>query len=1145
MITRCFGCMEEFDNSYGMCPHCGYEPDTEIESPIHMQPGVLLHGRYLIGKVLGFGGFGVTYIGWDFTLQLKVAIKEYLPSEFATRMIGQTQITVFGGKKEEQFDDGMEQFVEEAKRLAQFQNEDGIVRIFDSFAENNTAYIVMEYLEGETLTAYLERNGKIDGDKAIEMLVPVLKSLEIVHKAGIIHRDIAPDNIFLTKSGEVKLIDFGAARYATTSHSRSLTVIIKPGYSPEEQYRSRGDQGPHTDVYAIGAVLYRMITGTVLPDSMERRACFEKNGKDIVVPPSKNGKLTKNQETAVMNALNVRVEDRTPTAAKLLEELTAQKPVKRLLGKIKVTDLMRWPLWAKILIPSAGVAVVTLLVLLLTGVIGPKGSLMTDISLAENEARVPSVVNYSVDLAYGRLAEQGLDCRIIGAEYSDMIPNKTVIYQSIAAAQVVEKDTVVDVQISTDLGGAGIEEGSMPYVVYKNGNEAAELLKSMGMTVRTETVYDDLIAEGLVVAQSMEPGTDISNGGSVTLEISKGENPNKREPSSELVVLSREEYNLYVGDSVNLYAEGGTGSYSYESSDETVVTVSRKGEMTAVGAGTATITVSSGKKAEAAVCQVEVQDYTMTLMPDSLTMFADATAVLSVSGIPGNAQVVWTSGNEEVATVNENGKVTGIATGETTITATWDNGTKTYQVEVPVVVETAGITLDIYKISSFYVGETRTIKASTAPADQQVTWTSENDKVATVSSSGVVTAVGGGTTNITAGFTLDGKTYSETCEVTVIQPGVSLSKSNVSFFIGDSTPLTSSVTPSGTEVTWSCDDTGIAKVSGGKVVGVGAGTTTVRVKMTFAGKNYEATCKVTVTKPGVTLSKTSISLLPGASDSLTGKANPSSCEIKWSSSNNNVAKISNGKVTAGSVGTATITAQITYKDKTYKSTCNVTVAEPSISVSSSSGTITFAERDSDRQTATLTANVTPDGGKVTWESSNSSVAPVSGNGKTATVKAMAEGTATITATYSIAGTTVKDQCTITVQKAASTLKVYNLSYPKRGSVNDFYFDANISSNYSLVKLSGKGSAKSNALGISVSDTPDPLYFDAGLYEAGPRESNIITQYLINQYKSLYNLYVALANLVGADDSLTMTINSTVQDASGATVSFTIVYILDE
>lgn len=153
------------------------------------------------------------------------------------------------------------------------------MRVFDSFEENGTAYLVMEYLEGETLTALLEREGKLEPERAITLLEPVIRSLETVHATGIIHRDIAPDNIFLTKDGRVKLIDFGAARYATTSHSRSLTVIIKPGYSPEEQYRSRGEQGPWTDVYALAAVLYRTITGETPPDALERRAFYEKSGR--------------------------------------------------------------------------------------------------------------------------------------------------------------------------------------------------------------------------------------------------------------------------------------------------------------------------------------------------------------------------------------------------------------------------------------------------------------------------------------------------------------------------------------------------------------------------------------------------------------------------------------------------------------------------------------------------------------------------------------------------------------------------------------------------------------------------------------------------------------------------------------------------
>ena len=387
--------MEEYEGSYGsFCPHCGYKNNTPPESPLHMQPGTILANRYVIGKVVGYGGFGVTYIAWDETLQQRVAIKEYLPSEFATRTSGQSQVTVFSGNKAEQFRSGMEKFIEEARRLAKFQNEPGIVCVYDSFEANNTAYIVMEYLDGETLTQYLEERERIPVEETIRILEPVIRSLETVHREGIIHRDIAPDNIIITKDGKVKLIDFGAARYATTSHSRSLTVIIKPGYSPEEQYRSRGDQGAHTDVYALGAVLYKMVTGVTPPDALERRARMENKKKDTLEKPSKYCKLTKGQKTAILNAMNVRIEDRTKDMATLWDELTRTASVKRISGKIKAIDLMKWPLWAKIVIPAGGAAVAVLLVLLFTGKLGFFNNLNTDYQMGEEMTRVPSVINY-------------------------------------------------------------------------------------------------------------------------------------------------------------------------------------------------------------------------------------------------------------------------------------------------------------------------------------------------------------------------------------------------------------------------------------------------------------------------------------------------------------------------------------------------------------------------------------------------------------------------------------------------------------------------------------------------------------------------------------------------------------------------------
>ncbi|MCR5276041.1 MAG: serine/threonine protein kinase [Clostridiales bacterium] len=320
MSKRCLGCMELFDEDFDVCPKCGFVVGQPAEEPIHMNPGTILHDRFTIGKVLGFGGFGATYLAWDEVLERKVAVKEYLPSEFSTRVVGKTEVTVFSGEKSEQFTSGMKKFIEEGQLVGGFQNEPGIIKIFDTFEENNTAYIVMEYLEGETLATRLKREKTIPEDEAVELLMPVMLSLQEIHKQGILHRDIAPENIFITETGEVKLIDFGASRFATTSYSRSLTVIIKQGYSPEEQYRSRGDQGTYTDVYALAATLYKMITGKTPPDAMERRAKYEKKSKDILVEPHKlTDDISRAHEIAILNALNVRIEDRTPDIATFIK----------------------------------------------------------------------------------------------------------------------------------------------------------------------------------------------------------------------------------------------------------------------------------------------------------------------------------------------------------------------------------------------------------------------------------------------------------------------------------------------------------------------------------------------------------------------------------------------------------------------------------------------------------------------------------------------------------------------------------------------------------------------------------------------------------------------------------------------------------
>ena len=269
-FDRCLGCMQKIKPGTKYCKHCGYEQSQPPLENYHLIPGTILDDRYVVGRVLGFGGFGITYIGWDTKLLRRIAIKEYMPTEFATRVLGENELTVFSGEKAEQFEIGKSKFMDEGQMLAGCNNVPGVVKIYDVLSENGTSYLTMELLEGESLKERLDREKSLPVEDAIAIIVPILDALEGVHNYGLIHRDVSPDNIFLCKNGDVKLIDFGAARYATTNFSRSLSVILKPGYAPEEQYRSRGEQGPWTDVYAAGATLYKMITGVTPPDAMER-----------------------------------------------------------------------------------------------------------------------------------------------------------------------------------------------------------------------------------------------------------------------------------------------------------------------------------------------------------------------------------------------------------------------------------------------------------------------------------------------------------------------------------------------------------------------------------------------------------------------------------------------------------------------------------------------------------------------------------------------------------------------------------------------------------------------------------------------------------------------------------------------------------
>jgi len=315
----CMGCMHEKGET-AVCPVCGYQENTMPESPMHLPPRTILAGRYLLGRVLGSGGFGVTYLGWDMNLNVKLAIKEYLPHDYVTRTLERPSVSVYSGDLKNQFEYGLDKFIEEARTLVKFDDHPGIISVKDFFRDNGTAYLVMNYLEGITLKEYLERKGgKIEFDEAICIMMPVMDALREVHNVGLLHRDISPDNIYISVNGQVKILDFGAARYAVKEQSKSMSVVLKPGYAPEEQYRSKGKQGPWTDVYATAATLYRTITGQVPPESLDRM------DEDTLISPSKmEVKIPPQAEAALLKALSVRQAGRHQTIKEFQDDIIGQ-----------------------------------------------------------------------------------------------------------------------------------------------------------------------------------------------------------------------------------------------------------------------------------------------------------------------------------------------------------------------------------------------------------------------------------------------------------------------------------------------------------------------------------------------------------------------------------------------------------------------------------------------------------------------------------------------------------------------------------------------------------------------------------------------------------------------------------------------------
>lgn len=316
-INVCIGCMHPLDKD-GECPHCHLNIKEYKPIPHCLLPGTTLAKRYMLGKVLGEGNFGITYVAWDFVLEVPVAIKEFFPADLVNRdIIRGTDKDVYAQGNEAEYQKRLDKFIQEARYLTRFSSREGIVSVRDFFYANKTAYIVMEYVAGESVKKLVQTKGRINAGEVLHLMQPVLMSLAKVHRTGLLHRDISPDNLLFNEDGKLVLIDFGAARVCDFMAMKSMTVLFKRGFSPEEQYRAHGSQGEWSDIYSVCATMYYMLTGKIPTDAIERMA-----GEPLPsLVDMEEIELPLKTKEAIMKGLSLKAEKRYQRTEQLIEDL--------------------------------------------------------------------------------------------------------------------------------------------------------------------------------------------------------------------------------------------------------------------------------------------------------------------------------------------------------------------------------------------------------------------------------------------------------------------------------------------------------------------------------------------------------------------------------------------------------------------------------------------------------------------------------------------------------------------------------------------------------------------------------------------------------------------------------------------------------
>ena len=517
---RCMGCMKPLDWD-GRCSSCGFDQNKYLVEPHYLPLGTLLkNGEYMVGRVLGEGGFGITYMGFDQNLLSRVAIKEYYPVGYVSRNVSVDDYTVrpYGGEMKKIYEKGLFAFLEEARILAQFGGMEGIVNVRNLFQENGTAYIIMEYVEGVSVRRYLREYKKINPELVLEMMEQPIQALQAVHEKQLVHRDVSADNFIIRQNGKLTLIDFGAARYSNALDNKTRTAVCKQGFSAIEQYSGEGKQGPWTDVYGICTTMYYMMTGIVPQNPTERVV------DDQVVPLEnlEDISLDVEKSRSIMMGMAVKSSDRFQNMAMLYYAVYG-KPLSTGIAKHNIfhqentqpasegnmqssqiasppTGIIREALQTlserkrrkkkkKIAIITTGGIAILLLVLLIWNL---KGYADKNGINHENEQK-----------AFQTFGRESANAPVQSAlPSSSPVPTESV------------KKTVLSKEESKTV--------KMPKVTGDKKADAMEKIKKSGLQYKIVRQYSNSVGKGKVIRASIPAGNTVKKGKEITLYVSKG-----------------------------------------------------------------------------------------------------------------------------------------------------------------------------------------------------------------------------------------------------------------------------------------------------------------------------------------------------------------------------------------------------------------------------------------------------------------------------------------------------------------------------------------------------------------------------------------------------------------------------------------------